>query len=69
MPQIGDEARANDVGLNGGKYKKCVWVGCPDCGFSRWAHKASTKSDTQRLCKDCVTNRARKFSVATHRET
>ena len=80
MPQIGDEIKAlsiteieEEIGTDqtektGGKYKKYVWVDCPDCGEARWALKRRLGGNTKRLCKTCTIKRAGKFSVTTHKE-
>ena len=56
MPEIGEEARAIDIGKNGGT-RKFVWVFCKRCKVERWVHKkgaSTTVSNTNRLCRDCA---------------
>jgi len=46
------------------KSRARIWVKCPECGEERWA--PYTKHQyfyTQRLCRECNTNRKRKFNL------
>jgi len=51
MPEIGDIARACDVGL-GSSYHKCSWLACKDCGKARWVLLRGGKPQSAR-CHPC----------------
>ena len=49
MPEIGDIARANEIGKNGKVI--FVWVSCPRCKEERWVTRVRMQSNTNRLCR------------------
>ena len=51
MPEIGDIARANEIGKNGKVI--FVWVSCPRCKEERWVTRVRMQSNTNRLCRPC----------------
>ena len=57
MPELGEEARAEDIGRNGGG-RKFSWVVCPRCNEERWVHKktgiSGGNANKSRLCKECA---------------
>ena len=62
MPDIGDEARAYEIGLSG--YYRCVWLPCPVCGVERWASaRKSYTSPAKVLCVHCSRAKAKRFKV------
>jgi DNA-directed RNA polymerase subunit RPC12/RpoP len=53
MPNIGDIARAKDIGL-GTQYgwHKCIWHACIECGKERWVMLKKEQPQSQR-CNTC----------------
>ena len=64
MPEIGEEAKAEDIGKSGGR-RKHVWVFCPVCKEERWVNKRyRLGNNTFRLCRACnIRSAARQFSI------
>ena len=63
MPELGDVARAVDIGKTG--HAKYIWVQCPRCDEQRWAiGKDVSKNQTRsKICKQCAINQAKKFKI------
>ena len=56
MPELGEEAKARDIGKKGDT-RKFSWVMCPRCKEERWVHKkggATGVKNTTRLCRECA---------------
>jgi len=51
MPELGDVARAYEIGKNGKVI--FVWVSCPRCKEERWVTRVRMQSTTNRMCRQC----------------
>lgn len=52
MPEIGDLARAKDIGKSGSEV--WIWTPCSSCGHCRWVVRHSLKSGRQKICLSCA---------------